>query len=153
MVKPTHTKKKRREAEQPSRMTPEEAREALDAWARDENATVVHKQRVLTGDLIEYAERAGINWKAPGGLEEARKVYERDAARGRKFVEGMGRPLKVPPEDLCAAVALGHARHPLLTWNKVCGNVATEHGVSRQTVLDHTRKISWGKRVKKMRVQ
>ena len=150
MDKPTHTKKKRREAEQPSRMTPEEACEFLDVWAREQNEVAKHNLRVLTGELIGHAERAGINWKAPGGLEEARKVYERDAARGRKFVEGgVGRPLKVPPDVLCAAVAIGHARHPLLTRNKVCGNVATEHGLSKQTVLDHTSKISWGKRVKK----
>lgn len=121
----------------------------MDAWACEQNAIVAHNQRVLTGELIEHAERAGIDWKAPGGLEEARKIYEEDAARGRKCVEGAGRPLKVPPDVLCAAVAIGHARHPLLTRNKVCGNVATEHGVSKQTVLDHTSKISWGKRVKK----
>ena len=146
MANPKHRKQKKH-------LTVDEACDVLDAWAREQNEVARHKLRVETGDLIEYAERAGIDWKAPGGLEAARKLRNEDAARGRKLVEGAGRPFKVPPEDLCAAVALGHARHPLLTWNKVCGNVATEHGVSRQTVLDHTRKVSWGKRVKKMRVQ
>lgn len=138
--KPKHTAKKHY-------MTLDEAREVLDDLARERNAVAQHNERVETGDLIEYAERAGINWKAPGGLEAARKLRNEDAARGRKLVEGAGRPFKVPPEDLCAAVADGHDRYSEKSWNQICEEVAAEHRVSKQTVLDHTRAISWGKTV------
>ena len=69
-------------------MTPEEARDALDTWARGQNEIARHNQRVLTGELAEYAEQAGGDWRALGGLEAARKLRSEDAAKGRASRRG-----------------------------------------------------------------
>lgn len=144
MVNPRRgTKKKQRH------MTHEEAREVLDAWASEQNEIACRNQRVLSDELAEYAERAGIDWRTVGGLEAARKLRGEDAERGRKFIGGVGRPFKVPPEELCTAVAIGHERYPQKAWTRICEEVAMEFKVGRQTVLDHSRTIAWGERMQK----
>ena len=81
-------------------MTLEEAQEFLDAWACARQIVAHHNLRLVTGELIGHAERAGIDWRAAHGLEAARKLHDEDAARGQALRQAARRGGKLGKERL-----------------------------------------------------